>query len=183
MSSIEKKYCHSCGQTLESAAAFCPGCGRAQPSAAKPAYSEKVDSQTNLDVGTANPYVAPTSAAYSSYDALGSTGEERNWAMGCHLASLVGYLIPLGNFLGPLIVWMTQREKFPLVDDQGKESLNFQITMTIMFVVSGILFCVGIGVVLFPVVIVYDLVLTIMASVKASQGERYRYPMTIRFIT
>jgi hypothetical protein len=62
---------------------------------------------------------------------LESNSEERNWAMTCHLASFAGYVLPLGNIIGPLVAWLMKRDEFPLVDDQGKEALNFQISMTI----------------------------------------------------
>jgi len=109
--------------------------------------------------------------------------DEQNWAMGCHLAALSGFIIPFGNIVGPLIVWLLKRAEMPQVDEHGKESLNFQITVTIavmlciplMFVLIGIplLFLVGIG----------ALVLTIMAAVKVSNGDySYRYPLTIRLL-
>ncbi len=103
--------------------------------------------------------------------------------MACHLASFSGYLIPFGNIIGPLIVWLVYRERFPFVDDQGKESLNFQITSMIAIFVAGVSFCIGIGVVLLPIVLVAEIILTIIAAVKASQGIAYRYPLTIRFIS
>ncbi len=110
------------------------------------------------------------------------TKEERNWAMLCHLISFSGYLIPFGNIFGPLLLWLLKREEWPQVDDQGKESLNFQITWTILFFITIVLCFVMIGFVLLPVVILVDLILVVIATIKASEGELYRYPMTIRFI-
>jgi uncharacterized protein len=109
--------------------------------------------------------------------------DEQNWAMICHLSALSGFLLPFGNLLGPLIVWLMKRAEFPLVDVHGKEALNFQITVTIaaaiciplMFVLIGIplMFAVGVG----------ALILTIMAGVKVSNGEfDFKYPLTIRFL-
>jgi len=105
------------------------------------------------------------------------------WAMLCHLASLSGYLIPFGNLVGPLVVWLIKRDAHPFIDDQGKESLNFQITMTVLLVVALATLCVGIGIVLAPIVALYGIVMAIIAAVKANNGERYRYPATIRLIT
>ncbi len=110
------------------------------------------------------------------------TKEERNWAMLCHLISFSGYLIPFGNIFGPLLLWLLKREEWPQVDDQGKESLNFQITWTIFFFITIVLCFVMIGLVLLPVVILVDLILVVIATIKASEGELYRYPLTIRFI-
>ena len=109
--------------------------------------------------------------------------DEQNWAMGCHLAALSGFVIPFGNIVGPLVVWLIKRSEMPMVDQHGKESLNFQITVTIgvliciplMFVLIGIplMFAIGIG----------ALILTIMAAVKVSNGNfDYKYPLTIRLL-
>ena len=109
--------------------------------------------------------------------------DEQNWAMGCHLAALSGFIIPFGNIVGPLVIWLIKRAEMPQVEAHGKESLNFQITVTIavmiciplMFVLIGfpLLFLVGIG----------ALILTIMAAVKVSNGDySYRYPLTIRLL-
>lgn len=110
--------------------------------------------------------------------------EARQWAMFAHLAALAGYTgIPLANILGPLIVWQIKKNEFPFVDDQGKESLNFQISMTIYLAIGAATFCIGIGIIVVPVLAVLDLVFTIIAAVQANSGTRYRYPLTIRLIT
>ena len=112
-----------------------------------------------------------------------SEKDERMWAMFCHLASLAGYVgIPFANIIGPLIVWQIKKSESPLVDDQGKESLNFQISMTIYVLVGLVSLCIGIGIVVLPVLGILGLVFTIIAAIKANQGEMYRYPLTIRFI-
>ncbi len=104
------------------------------------------------------------------------------WGMLCHLSALSGFIgIPLGNILGPLVIWLVKKDESPFVDEQGKESLNFQISMIIYGVVAGLSIFLIIGIVLLPAVIVTDIVLVIIASIKVSKGERYRYPLTIRF--
>ncbi len=101
----------------------------------------------------------------------------------CHLAALAGYtVVPMGNILGPLIVWLIKKDEMPAVDAHGKEALNFQISMTIYFAVCAVLAIVGIGVLLALILVIVNLVLIIMAAVKANQGEFYQYPMTIRFL-
>ena len=109
--------------------------------------------------------------------------EARTWAMLAHLSGLSGYLIPFGNIVGPLVIWSIKRETNPFIDNQGKEALNFQITMMIYTLILGILSIVIIGLILLPALFVLHLALIIIASVKSNQGESYRYPMTIRFIS
>jgi uncharacterized Tic20 family protein len=109
--------------------------------------------------------------------------QERTWAMLCHLSALAGFIIPLGGILGPLVVWLVKKDEFPVVDDQGKESLNFQITMVIAAAVAGVLILVAIGTVLLAAVGIYDIVMVIVASMRANKGERYRYPLCLRLIT
>ena len=108
--------------------------------------------------------------------------DQNMWAMLCHLSTLAGFIIPLGNVIGPLVIWMIKKDVYPLVDDQGKEALNFQISMTIYYVISGILILILIGIPLLIGLALFSLVVTIIAMVKASDGVAYRYPMSIRFI-
>ena len=108
--------------------------------------------------------------------------DERMWGMLCHLIAFSGYLIPFGNLLGPLIIWMIKKDEMPFVDDQGKESLNFQLTMLIALVISIILMFVLIGFLFLGVLIIFQIVVIIMAAIKANDGVKYRYPYTIRFI-
>ena len=106
-------------------------------------------------------------------------GNERQWAMFCHLAALSGYLIPFGNIIGPLIVWQMKKQEYPLVDEHGKASLNFQISGLIYFLVFFV------TIVLIPVALLIALailVLTIIAGVKAANGVPFKYPGAIRFI-
>ena len=110
------------------------------------------------------------------------SAEERNWALFAHLAAFAGCLIPFGSILGPLVVWLIKKDQMPFVNDQGKEALNFQITMAIAMVLSAILILILIGLLLIWAVIVLDVVFTIIAAVKASNGERYRYPISLRLI-
>jgi uncharacterized Tic20 family protein len=112
-----------------------------------------------------------------------SSKEEQNWAMFCHLAALSGFIIPLGNILGPLILWLIKKDTMPLVDQHGKEALNFQITVLFAFIISAVLTLVLIGFLLMFVVGIGALVLTIMAAVKVSNGQLdYRYPFAVRLI-
>ncbi len=109
--------------------------------------------------------------------------EAKSWAMYCHLAGLGWLVIPLvGNIVAPLIFWQYKKDNYPFVDQHGKEAMNFQISMTIYFAVAIGLCFMCIGAFLLPAVAVVDLVLLIIAAVKAANGEMYKYPLTIRFI-
>lgn len=114
--------------------------------------------------------------------ASGISADERQWAMFAHLSALIGFIIPFGNLLGPLIIWLMKKETMPFVDQQGKEALNFQITVTIAMMISAILIIVVIGFVLMFVIGLAALILTIMAGIKANEGVAYRYPFTLRLI-
>ncbi|GAB6935217.1 DUF4870 domain-containing protein [Calditerricola yamamurae] len=107
--------------------------------------------------------------------------QARLWATVCHLAALVGYIIPMGHVLGPLVVWLLKRNDSPFVDDQGKEALNFQLSLTIYGMIAALLVFVLIGLPLLLALMVIQVVFVIVAAVKANEGQAYRYPMTIRF--
>lgn len=122
-----------------------------------------------------------------------TTAEERTWAMFAHLSALGGMLLTgawfgWGCFIGPLIIWLLKKDTMPFVNDQGKESLNFNITVAIVlfvfFVLSILTF--GLGFVIFIplgfVVGVVWLVFTIIATIKANEGVAYRYPFCLRLI-
>ncbi len=108
--------------------------------------------------------------------------EARQWAMFCHFAAFAGLLIPFGNLLGPLVVWQLKRDFDPFVDDQGKEALNFHITVSIAALVCMLLALVVIGFLLLPLLGLAALVLTIIAGIKANEGQTYCYPLCWRLI-
>jgi uncharacterized Tic20 family protein len=106
----------------------------------------------------------------------------RNWAMLCHLSALFGYVIPFGHIFGPLAVWLLKGPAFPLVDAEGKSALNFQISMTLYFLVAALLVLIAIGIPILIFLSVFDTILVIIAAVKVRNGESFRYPLTIRFL-
>jgi uncharacterized Tic20 family protein len=108
--------------------------------------------------------------------------DSQQWGMIAHLSALIGFVIPFGNLIGPLVVWQMKKD-MPFVVDQGKEALNFQITVAIAVFVCLLLSLVVIGMLLLPVVGIGALVLTVMAGIKANNGEAYRYPFTLRLIS
>ena len=108
----------------------------------------------------------------------------RTWSILCHASALLGFVIPwVFHLLGPLIVWLAKRDGSAEIDAHGKESLNFQISMLIYNLVAGVLCLVLIGFVLLVILHFLNLVLVIVASIRASEGRLYRYPLTVRFIT
>lgn len=111
-----------------------------------------------------------------------SNKDARLWGMLCHLAGLAGFAFPVGNVILPLIFWQIKKDDFPFVDDNGKEAVNFQISMTLYALISIPLFAVCIGPILLATVGIVDVVLLIIAAVKTNSGQSYRYPLTIRLI-
>ena len=119
---------------------------------------------------------------------------DRTWEVLAHLSALLMLVgIPFGNILGPLVVWLLKRNDNPTVEDQARESLNFQLSLTLYYIVAFAVAALSIflivGIFLLPVVIglgilgmLFDVILVIMASIRAGNGELYRYPLTIRFI-
>ncbi len=105
-----------------------------------------------------------------------SPSDERMWSLLSHLSGI------LFSFLGPLVIWLVFRERSTFVDNQGKEALNFQITLLIGYFVSSVLMVVLIGFLMIFAVIIAHLVLCIIAGLAAQRGESYRYPLTLRLI-
>ncbi len=110
------------------------------------------------------------------------TSEEKTLGMLCHLLAFCGYVVPFGNILGPLIIWLVKKDSSPFVDDQGKESLNFQITVLIAIIICIPLLFICIGGILMGGIVIAELILVIIASVNAASGTPFRYPLTFRFI-
>lgn len=138
---------------------------------------------------SAPPPPPPPPSAHPS----GVSADQRQWAMFAHLSAIAGAVLTSGvggwgTFLGPLIIWLVKKDTMPFVDDQAKEALNFNITLAIVGVVLLLLTLVtfGFGALLtVPIGILVGiawLVFTIIAAVKANEGERYRYPFTLRLI-
>jgi len=166
-------FCSQCGNELIEGARFCPHCGTevgvAEPSPQAPAPAEPVQ-------GRAGTYASvPPVAGQVPKDI-------RNMAMLCHLSAFAGYFIPFGHILGPLVVWLLKREESAFIDAHGKEALNFQISVTIYAVISAILILVVIGFLLLPILLVFEIIVVIIAAIRANNGAEYRYPLTLRFI-
>lgn len=95
------------------------------------------------------------------------------------LAHLLGIVI---GFLGPLLIWILKKDDDAFIEDQSKEALNFQLSVLILYVICGATSCL-----IFPIFIaaaawIGVLILSIIAAMKANEGQKYRYPLTIRLI-
>jgi uncharacterized Tic20 family protein len=121
--------------------------------------------------------------------AAGPSADERLWGMLACLGGIFG-LLP------PLIIWLVQKDKMPFVDDQGKEALNFEISVCIAWfglivvgaVLGTILAIIHLGILLsllwllYPALWIYNLVMSIVAGLKANEGIAYRYPISLRLV-
>jgi uncharacterized Tic20 family protein len=107
------------------------------------------------------------------------TADEKQWGMFCHLSALAGLLV--GGFLiiGPLICWLVKKDTSKFVDFNGKESVNFQISMMIYGFVCAITI---IGIPIAFLVGIYAVIMPIIAGMKAQNGEWYEYQMILRII-
>jgi len=107
----------------------------------------------------------------------------RTWGMACHLASFAQFIIPFGGVLGPLVVWLLRKDDHSFIDDQGKESLNFQMSLSsAQFVLLLLARWQNGGYFLFGMLTLAGVVFAIIASIKANEGVAYRYPLSYRFL-
>jgi uncharacterized protein len=122
----------------------------------------------------------PTSSSAVS----GSSSSVRTWCILAHATALVGFLVPVaGHLVGPLIVWLAKRQDSPEIDAHGKESINFQISMLIWNAIALILCLVLIGIPILILLHILNIIFVIVASIQASEGKLYRYPLAIRLIS
>ena len=105
------------------------------------------------------------------------------WAMLSHLSgALVIFGVPLLHILGPLAIWLWKGKEYPFVADQGKEALNFQISMGLYGLVGWMLTIIWIGWLILGILILANLIFVILAASKTKRGETYRYPFNLRLI-
>jgi hypothetical protein len=109
-----------------------------------------------------------------------SVNDDKTFGMLSHL------LGAFTSFVGPLVIWMIKREESPFVNDQGRESLNFQITILIgyvaCFVIGWIPFAGCLSALLAPAIAVVSLIFSILGCLEANKGIAYRYPFNIRLV-
>lgn len=129
------------------------------------------------------PWPQPGSGPWQQPGQFGTTPEERNWAMAAHVGSLAAAIVLGLALLAPLIVMLTKGNESAFVRRHAVEALNFQITALIAGIVSGILVFVGIGVLLFLLLVPFWLIVVIMGTVAASNGREFRYPLSLRLVS
>jgi hypothetical protein len=109
--------------------------------------------------------------------------QARIWGMLCHLTALLGMIgIPFGNIFGPLIIWLLRKNTYAFVNEQGKEALNFQLSMTIYALAAALLIYVKIGMPLLLLIAGINFILVVIASIRAYNGLPFIYPFTLRII-
>lgn len=108
--------------------------------------------------------------------------EERNWAALTHVAAFAGFFIPFGNIVGPLLIWIMKKDASAYIDFHGKESLNFQISITIYFLIAAVLIFLLIGLPMLLLIFLASYGFPIVAAIKAAEGEYYYYPLNLRLI-
>ncbi len=167
-------YCARCGSQLAEGARFCVNCG--QPVA----FERETIALRDHPV---SPPVVPQYAQYPQYTQPSQYSlDERNYAMYCHLSTLLGWLIPLGDLILTLVLWSTWRERSSFVDAHGREALNYQLNFYFWATIFALLSCFFIGIPFLIVLALIDVIVPIIAAVKASKGESFRYPAIIRFV-
>lgn len=106
---------------------------------------------------------------------------DRQWILLSHVGTLIGYAVPFGNIIVPLIIYSMKKES-PLIREHSRRSLNFQLSITIYILISFVLMLVLIGILIVGVLVVLQLVFVIIATIKADKDELYHYPLTIEFV-
>jgi uncharacterized Tic20 family protein len=147
---------------------------------AEPVSAEKAESEASVKQEVCNEKAGTANQSPGSKEA---NKDARMWAMICHLSGLAGIILPAsGNIVAPLIIWQIKKDSNPFIDEQGKEAVNFQISMSIYLIASIILCFLCVGAFLVVATIIVFFVFTLIAAVKANNGYHYRYPLTMRFI-
>ena len=144
-----------------------------------PACSARLDQHT-----TSCPHCGANLTDGAGSAARAATVDEmaRNSAAVAHLSTFAGLVVPFGSVIGPLAVWLTRRDRDPFIDQAGREALNFGITIAIYGSVLLVAALMLVGIPLLVVGVVAWVVLASLAAVKASQGQAYRYPLTMRLV-
>jgi len=137
-----------------------------------------VDGPSQPSFTSSIPTAAPSTAGISLGQGKLPENDEKTMSMLAHILGGVTCIV------GPLLIWLLKKDDSPFVNDQGKEALNFQITVLIAYVVSGIIAAVTcIGGILYLAVAVASLVLGIRGGLEANKGKPYRYPFALRLIS
>lgn len=141
-----------------------------------------VDDRPLADEPEREPSALPPEEGSEPEPSVSISSDDKTWAMLAHLLTISGFVIPLGNIIAPLVIWLVKKETSKFVDYHGKESLNFQINILVYLLVSiPLVFCV-VGIFTMIAASLYGLIMAIIAGINASSGQWYRYPYTFRLI-
>ena len=108
--------------------------------------------------------------------------DERTWGMFLHLSMLASFVIPLLGLLAPIVIWQMKKDQLPIIDEHGKNAVNWLISAAIYFAVGFVLWLLLIGIPIVIAVMICSVVFPIMAGIKANNGEVWKYPLTISFL-
>jgi len=104
-----------------------------------------------------------------------------SYCMLMHMSQFAGFVVPFAGLAMPIIMWSTQKEKSSVIDEHGKNILNFMISYIIYSIACAILCLLVIGFIGLIGLAIGSLVFVVIASIKANKGEVYEYPLTISF--
>ncbi|MFD2613804.1 DUF4870 domain-containing protein [Paenibacillus gansuensis] len=104
------------------------------------------------------------------------SNDDKNLALLAHLLGL------FTSVIAPLVIWILKKDSSPYIERHAKEAVNFQLSLIIYYFAAGLLCIVLIGFLLLPLIGLFHLIFAIIASIRAYNGEYYRYPLTIRLI-
>lgn len=140
-----------------------------------------MEASTEGSVIDSLPTEAPPTAGIGLGQGKLAESDEKTMGLLSHLLGAVT------SFVGPLIIWLIKKDESPFVDDQGKEALNFQITVLIGYVVSAIIAMIPvvgcIAALLYPAIGLASLIFGILGCIEANKGIAYRYPFALRLIS
>lgn len=136
------------------------------------------------------------------------SAHERSNAMLCHLMAFAGFVFPFGSIVGPLVLWLSQKDKSEFIDRHGREAINFQVTVMLLSAAATLLLLMPllrfvfhafeagpsvskdelpfadmlVGIAVLALITLFDIVMTIVAAVQANTGKTFRYPLTLRLL-
>lgn len=136
--------------------------------------------------------VRATAGTGSSPAASPATGQEidtaavsknsRDMAMWCHLSSLSGLFVPFGGLIGPIVIWAMKKDDDSFVNRHGIAAINFRISVYLYSLICLLLALVVVGFFLLGALALADLIFTVIAAIKASEGKEFTYPLSLRLI-
>ena len=126
-----------------------------------------------LDDSPSEPVVAATP--------VGTEEQARQWASFLHFSQLAVFLLPVAGLILPILIWQIKKAEYPSIDEHGKVVLNWILSEVIYLFASAILAVVIVGIPLLVALVALSIIFPIIGGIKASDGQLWRYPLSIRF--